>query len=74
MERRLSAEGVGEAYHEGATKHLNHAASLLTLAGAGVIAGPGRRSRAAARRPARSGACGAASSAGIPRATCGGSP
>jgi formate-dependent nitrite reductase membrane component NrfD len=48
MEQRLRAEGVGEAYHEGATKHLNHAATALTLAGAAVIAGAGRRSRAAA--------------------------
>jgi hypothetical protein len=48
MERRLSSEGVGEAYHEGATKHLNHAASVLTIAGAAVVAAAGRRSRAAA--------------------------
>jgi formate-dependent nitrite reductase membrane component NrfD len=48
MERRLSSAGVGEPYHEGATKHLNHAATVLTLAGAAVVAAAGRRSRAAA--------------------------
>jgi hypothetical protein len=48
MERRLDRLGVGAPYHEGVTKHLNHAASLLTLAGAGVLAGPGRRTRTAA--------------------------
>jgi hypothetical protein len=48
MERRLGAAGVGDAYHEGTTKHLNHAATALTLTGAAVIAAAGRRSRAAA--------------------------
>jgi formate-dependent nitrite reductase membrane component NrfD len=48
MEQRLSAVGVGEPYHEGHAGRLAKAATALTVAGAGVLAVGGRRSRAAA--------------------------
>jgi formate-dependent nitrite reductase membrane component NrfD len=48
MEHRLSARGVGDAYHQGNVKRLNHAAKLLTATGAAIIAARGSRSRRAA--------------------------
>jgi hypothetical protein len=48
MHRRLKAIGVGDAYHNGAAGILTRVAAGLSLGGAAVVAGPGRRSRRAA--------------------------
>jgi formate-dependent nitrite reductase membrane component NrfD len=48
MEHRLAARGLGGAYGEPDVKRLSRGATLMTAAGAALIAGGGARSRAAA--------------------------